>query len=529
MRNQANLIGVLMLLLVGCSQTPPSVAEPVAAVNPEVVKTKVVPEPVAESVAVTGKALEEEEEQVIRTSGVPPFRPFFDVLASLEETIVKSEVIARARLRSVEAAAAKLPWEQGESYAGSLRFTLDVLEYLKGTGGAQITAYAYGWEEDELWDNAFVAPTEAEAIALGRQLLEARDRRWDDREAVILLRRNQAHNHYYFGMVGPGATWPQFTVASDMFKAWLPEVLSNTITGRAVTPVEQRFLLDDPGNGTSTTVTRSTGPVASTGASISVSELRSQITELDSEYNGGDGSAEYKACVVAKYEWESLSKQKLARWGGSYNRPPDRHSLPSGQPAGRWIYEVSHARRDLAEYGETQPANWGQIFTEGRDRDLLVGDWPGVIKTARPLPAGEYSVYFLIRNQVHVPCDAYPEADRTREEHRLNVAAPAGTLAESFFDPYASSTAVIGTTTVGTISWQPPSAGSGQAGRVISDLTIDVTGHALDFIGLDGTTTLSLIVADATESAGTLTWTAPTQPWSAGDKLMLRVRRSQVP
>ena len=145
MRNQANLIGVLMLLLVGCSQTPPSVAEPVAAVNPEVVKTKVVPEPVAESVAVTGKALEEEEEQVIRTSGVPPFRPFFDVLASLEETIVKSEVIARARLRSVEAAAAKLPWEQGESYAGSLRFTLDVLEYLKGTGGAQITAYAYGW------------------------------------------------------------------------------------------------------------------------------------------------------------------------------------------------------------------------------------------------------------------------------------------------------------------------------------------------------------------------------------------------
>ena len=158
-----------------------------------------------------------------------------------------------------------------------------------------------------------------------------------------------------------------------------------------------------------------------------------------------------------------------------------------------------------------------------------MGDWPGVIKTARPLPAGEYSVYFLIRNQVHVPCDAYPEADRTREEHRLNVAAPAGTLAESFFDPYASSTAVIGTTTVGTISWQPPSAGSGQAGRVISDLTIDVTGHALDFIGLDGTTTLSLIVADATETGGALIWSVPTQPWSAGDKLMLRVRRSQVP
>ena len=47
----------------------------------------------------------------------------------------------------------------------------------------------------------------------------------------------------------------------------------------------------------------------------------------------------------------------------------------------------------------------------------------------------------------------------------------------------------------------------------------------LDFIVLDGTTTLSLIVADATENGGTLTWTVPTQPWSAGDKLMLRIRR----
>ena len=107
----------------------------------------------------------------------------------------------------------------------------------------------------------------------------------------------------------------------------------------------------------------------------------------------------------------------------------------------------------------------------------------------------------------------------------LTVTAPAGTLAESFFDPYASSTAIIGTTTVGTISWQPPSAGSGQTGRVTADLDIDATGQALDFIALDGTTTLSLVVADATRTDGTLSWSVPTQPWSGGDKLMLRIRR----
>ena len=122
---------------------------------------------------------------------------------------------------------------------------------------------------------------------------------------------------------------------------------------------------------------------------------------------------------------------------------------------------------------------------------------------------------------MYVPCDAYPEAEKTRLKHVLTVTAPAGTLAESFFDPYAAGAAVTGTTTVGTISWQ--------AGRVTADLTVDATGQALDFIGLDGTTTLSLIVADATESGGTLSWTTATQPWSAGDKLMLRVRRHDAP
>ena len=78
-----------------------------------------------------------------------------------------------------------------------------------------------------------------------------------------------------------------------------------------------------------------------------------------------------------------------------------------------------------------------------------------------------------------------------------------------------------GTTTAGVIGWR--------GGEVRAALTLDVTGHALDFIGLDGTTTLSLVVADATESAGALTWSVPTQPWSADDKLMLRVRRHEAP
>ena len=126
-----------------------------------------------------------------------------------------------------------------------------------------------------------------------------------------------------------------------------------------------------------------------------------------------------------------------------------------------------------------------------------------------------------LRLAATVDCPPYSKESLERHRMLITVKPPAGTLAESFFDPYADGAAVTGTTTVGAISWQ--------SSRVTADLDIDVTGHALDFIGLDGTTTLSLIVADAAETDGTLNWTVPTQPWSAGDKLMLRVRRHDAP
>ena len=529
LRNQVHLIGVLMLL-VGCSLLPAKtdpLVEVESAVTAELSNSKPseagreLPLPFIGAPPAPQETESEPEEEIIRTSGSRPFRQFFDVPALLEEMIIKSEVIARVRLRSVEAAAAKDPWERDEKYTGSLILTLDVLEYLKGTGGTQITAYAYGWKEDERWENAFVAPTEAEAVALGRQLLGRRDRRWDDREAVVLLRRNELHNHYYLGMVGPHTTWHQFTVASEMWKSWLPDAAlgSSEVRSPVENPTQQRFLLDDPG--TETTTTRSAG--TTTNNTITLTELRGQIAALGSEYNGGDGTAEYKACIIAKYEWESRNRQRLVEQGSGdrYNYAPHLHELGSGSPGGTWVYELPDARGNLIEYGATQPDIWGQVYTEGRDRNLLVGDWPGVIKTARPLPAGEYKVYLLIRSRELVPCDAYPEAEKTKLDHRVTVSAPSHVSAESFFDPYADGATVTGTTTVGTISWQ--------AGRVTADLDIDVTGQALDFIGLDGTTTLSLVVADATETGGTLTWTVPTQPWSAGDKLMLRVRRSGAP
>ena len=466
----------------------------------------------------------------------------FDVTATLEEMIVKSDVIARVRLRSVEPVGVRSareydPWGDGASYTGSLQLRLEVLEYLKGAGGPEISAVAYGWLDrarHEGLGNGLVASTETEAAELGRRLLDTRDKRWDDREAVVLLRYNESEAHYYLGSVRGDSTWdyPKFTVASAMWKAWLPDAVPGSATStsavRGSAGGAQRFLLDDPDQvAPASSVPRGdssrTAAAATSVPSIAMDELKALVRDLVREYEGGDGSMEYKACVIAKYEWESRSRRDTALTGGRYRFEPNTHTLSSGEPAGTWVYELPEARLNIREYGDTPPANIGDIWTEGRDRDLLLADWPDVIETARPLPAGEYRVFLLFRPRVYVPCDAYPEAEKTRLKHVLTVTAPAGTLAESFFDPYAAGAAVTGTTTVG----DDLMAGGPHGHR--RTWTVDVTGHALDFIGLDGTTTLSLIVADAAETDGTLNWTVPTQPWSAGDKLMLRVRRHDAP
>lgn len=58
-----------------------------------------------------------------------------------------------------------------------------------------------------------------------------------------------------------------------------------------------------------------------------------------------------------------------------------------------------------------------------------------------------------------------------------------------------------------------------------------LSGHTLDFIGLDGTAALCLdaAAADADPSVSTLTWSVATQPWREGDQLMLRIGKTGTP
>ena len=493
--------------------------------------------------------------------------------ADLNEMIVRSVVIFRGRLRSIEPSGVSRMSYVNETPAGivhtpMLEFTFDVYEYLKGTGGSQFTATAYGTDFDlrvgrDLMEERSLAAAKSRAP----ELLAARDSRWDERDAIIFVGPDNwlgsisLHNHRY--------TFPrEITVRSPDFVAWIPALATSTATASqsavrsgqgadgqptgASSNDAELFLLADPSLPYSAI---QTGPVETPPATttawkvspktplyhprtgrqdgfvsaatsgplfltpvISVGDLKRRIAEATAEYGTTDGTDVYDDCLRDMFRNERKIADLLSEDSDFYSGFRTSFTAPSGVAAGETLHEWH-----MAVFFSTPDSGWayGREWLEGRDAHLLSIRHPGHIYAERPLPAGEYEVFYNRQAGEYMLCNYYPEEEHNSEVVAARITAPAGTLAESFFDPYADGSTVTGTTTVGTISWQ--------SSQVTANLTVDVTGHALDFIGLDGTTTLSLIVADATESGGVLSWTAPTQPWSAGDKLMLRVRRSQVP
>ncbi len=476
-------------------------------------------------VACSKPELREDVVPVLPVNDLYPYGP-----DTLGKRIADAKIIVRGILDRVEAAS--IPLSGGPDHLSVLRFTFDVHEYLKGTGGNQVTALAYKYDYGVDERPLVGAASASEAVAKAAELLEYRDKRWDDHEGIVFLNRNTKlgdPQHFWLGPL-------KVTVASESSQSWLPAAHPDGGSGGATSRQAQGsaqgqlFLMEDPTPNLVETFDQATQTItlaparAHTAAqmqTITLEHMKQQISAVSAEIAAGDGSEAFRYCVAAKYEGDAV----IAHYRVNN---PELFSIrvhdPSEYGANATTTSTDIAARtvlyNVPYANENEP--YDREWLEGEHSHLLGVDAPGAIYALRPLPAGKYRVFFNHQNHIYFPCNYYPEIARNRVIIELGVTAPAGTLAESFFDPYASSTAVVGATTVGTISWQ--------SGRVTADLTRSVTGHVLDFIDLKGATTLSLIVADATEDdAGALTWTAPTQPWRAGDKLMLRVRKNGAP
>ena len=109
---------------------------------------------------------------------VPPY----EGQQSLDERILSTEIIARVELASHRIVGARYINRAGtllDLYSPAIEFTFNVLEYLKGTGGTTLTAFAYGhYDGDD-----YLKGTPTEALEYTWMLGEYRDVRWDDRQA----------------------------------------------------------------------------------------------------------------------------------------------------------------------------------------------------------------------------------------------------------------------------------------------------------------------------------------------------------
>ena len=100
---------------------------------------------------------------------------------SLEERLLLSDVVARVRLISADGRAL----DGTNSYTAVLEFRFRVLEYLKGSGGAEVVAVTI---DEDRYDTA----SAARAAVPG--MVAARDTRWDGREAIVFMLDYHAQN-----------------------------------------------------------------------------------------------------------------------------------------------------------------------------------------------------------------------------------------------------------------------------------------------------------------------------------------------
>ncbi len=460
--------------------------------------------------------------------------------AGMRERVFDAAIIARVRLKgSTSTAEFHYTEDDGSSvYRGIVRFRFEVLEYLKGTGGNELVADATVDIKSEVirdimdrnargeiikWhsvDRENPYTTKDLALEAARKWEKDRDTRWDDREALVLVRETQqpaasassgGSKRYSIG--------PIYDYGIDTtYRVWLPS--SSSTQGGGVSSGETRFLLEPPGAASASASAATAQP-----ATISVSELKAEIAKMDKWLKDGEGVEGYLKCVRASFFDERLSNGYKERGEKLYAKY-DLY-LGSGLPAVTTV-EESHA-----------PA--GRVWFEGRDKDLF-GINPhnnGNFHTKRPLPTDVYSVYHNYQDNQYVPCNYYPDENRSMYEWFVHVTAPAGVLHEAFFDPVDLGGGAVGadgskgvlkpaafrynngTTTIERIEW------ASNAVEIELDPHTALANHHADFIALDGTVSLRLDFDDAsavTEGGDTsLQWSGCAKPWKDGDLLMLRI------
>ena len=247
---------------------------------------------------------------------------------SLDERILRSDVIARVTLVSVaQVVETQTGWpnEGDTAYRNALEFQFKALEYLKGSGGTELVAVAP--------DDHAIFSTRPEAGAGAEDFLGERDTSWDAREAIVFLTDDepdrpstQQPDRYLLWGLRNFYGHDVYTISSSLNKVWLPAASASSPAPadqvRASSGGAQRFLLEKPPSGGGAVLSGMARALsgdqgASQAATITLAEMKARIAELDAEVGEGDGSEEYRECVLVKYWWQE-------RYTTSRKNAPDR-------------------------------------------------------------------------------------------------------------------------------------------------------------------------------------------------------------
>ena len=424
--------------------------------------------------------------------GGPHAPPYAQVSPSLEEQVFHSDTIVRASLLSASAGTETVPSDPGVAPTyrpiHELRFT--VHEYLKGSGPTEIVVVVRA-------DHTYLSA--ADALEAAEWRLMQRKTTWDGRQGALFLGPAGASGDGRRS-VTPGPTSPafEFTLSNygvqtpwdysvdTLSRAWLPSSGDGSSYVRSSDTAGLTFITDG---------TLSPPPV------VSLSELRSQVTELEATLASGAGVEGFRECVQRR-----ISRERWRRAQPPWTPAQRDATLASGLAAGTEVHREDHHYSSETQYH--------RFWLSGPDADLFqaplddndslpANGYYYTLAIARPLPAGEYRVRYSLQDYAWIPCNFVP--DDAYWVWTVTVTVPPATVHEAFFDPVAIGAAVGTDGSNGVLKPAAFTVGGAsatitrlqwEAGAVTMALnpSASLAGHAIDFIALDGSVTTTPVV-----------------------------------
>ena len=323
-----------------------------------------------------------------------------DAPSSLDELILLSDTIARVTLLPAEPHVIEDP---PSSYVAAFRFRFRVIEYLKGSGAAEI-------EVEVPQDRSIATPDRQGAGATAEVIFDLRDRSWDSREAIVLLRSPQDGEasgasgamaplaHRFTGPREEPVNIYEYSITSGYNRAWLPAVADAGGASGASGSGEKEFLTGPPPSQPS----GASGTAGASVPSVTLSEINRLIGQYADLLSAGRDIPGYEFCLQQGFREEAYAR------AGHFRSSTHEREILSGLPEGTRLWPEPDEYSGTAYYAKWWIGGPDSHLFEMRliddDDDPMTGySWDEV--TTRPIPRGTYRIFYNNQPAIFIPCN----------------------------------------------------------------------------------------------------------------------------